>query len=58
MSKPNAVDDAALNLMLSELRLPSIKSLWPRSLTEQAAPPSLLVQYFFDGFNIILDSKH
>ena len=35
MSKPNAVDDAALNLMLSELRLPSIKSLWPR-LTEQA----------------------
>lgn len=35
MSKPNAVDAAALNLMLSELRLPSIKSLWPR-LTEQA----------------------
>ncbi len=35
MSKPNAVDAAALNLMLSELRLPSIKSLWPQ-LTEQA----------------------
>ena len=35
MSTPNAVDAAALNLMLSELRLPSIKSLWPR-LTEQA----------------------
>ena len=35
MSKPNTVDAAALNLMLSELRLPSIKSLWPR-LTEQA----------------------
>jgi len=35
MSKPNTVDAGALNLMLSELRLPSIKSLWPR-LTEQA----------------------
>ena len=35
MNKPLSVDAAALNLMLSELRLPSIRSLWPR-FTEQA----------------------
>ena len=35
MNKPLSVDAVALNLMLSELRLPSIRSLWPR-FTEQA----------------------
>ena len=35
MNKPLSVDAAALNLMLSELRLPRIRSLWPR-FTEQA----------------------
>ena len=35
MNKPAHLDTAALNLMLSELRLPTIKSLWPQ-FTEQA----------------------
>jgi DNA replication protein DnaC len=35
MSTPAAIDTAALNLMLSELRLPTIKALWPQ-FTAQA----------------------
>ena len=35
MSTPAASDTAALNLMLSELRLPTIKALWPQ-FTAQA----------------------
>ena len=41
MNKPLSVDAAALNLMLSELRLPRIRSLWPR-FTEQADHPGQL----------------
>ena len=35
MSTPAPIDTAALNLMLSELRLPTIKALWPQ-FTAQA----------------------
>ena len=35
MSTPDATDTAALNLMLGELRLPTIKALWPQ-FTAQA----------------------
>ena len=37
MSTPAASDTATLNLMLSELRLPTIKALWPQ-FTAQADP--------------------
>ena len=43
MSTPAAIDTAALNLMLSELRLPTIKALWPQSPRPKGWPAARLL---------------
>ena len=50
MSTPAPIDTAALNLMLSELRLPTIKALWPQ-FTAQADPRRLARRASADCFD-------